>query len=276
MVAGQGVKRRREPLLPNESAGSSPCGSDIEPEDMTTSRSSFRNSRFREALQEQVADDDPDGAVAEALSGFCGNSKERSYDPEVDFQLLCDDDDSGLLDNLQDEVNLFFWCELASLHTAIRQDELAVRLLWRGKRFSDHLPRNHPDKATVWSGLGRVAFHHDEFEIAARSFLKVRFTREFTIGGDTVESATAYNNIAVSFMAIDRDREAVAYLQLSTALFRHLLGEQHPRTLTSERNLNKARSGSMSTKLEVPYTYYIPFKDTVGITKKKKKKKKGG
>jgi hypothetical protein len=270
-----GRPRRNSAGSSVESAGSSPRGSDIEPDDLTTSRSSLRNSRFREALHEQVADEDPDGAVAEALSGFCGNSKDRSYDPEVDFQQLCDDDDSGLLDNLKDEVNLFFWSELASLHTAIRQDELAVRLLWRGKRNADGLPQNHPDKATVWAGLGRVAFHHDEFDLAARSFLRVRFIREATIGGDTVESATSYNNVAVSLMAISRDREAVAYLQLSTALFRHLLGEQHPRTLTSERNLSKAKSGNMSTKLEVPHIFYIPHRDTVGITKKKKKKKGG-
>lgn len=260
----------------NDSAGSSPRGSDAEPDDTpSASRSSFRNLRFREALQEQVPDEDPDGAVAEALSGFCGNSTERSYDPEVDFQRLCDDDDSGLLDNLLDEINIFFWCELASLHTAIRQDELAVRLLWRGKRFSDHLPKNHPDKATVWSGLGRVAFHHNEFDLAARSFLKVSNIRECTIGGDTVEAATSYNNIAVSLVAVDREREAVAYLKLSTALFRYFLGEQHPRTLTSERNLSKAQSGNMSTKLEIPHIYYIPHRDTVGITKKRKKKKGG-
>jgi hypothetical protein len=253
------------------SADSSPRGG----EDMATLTPSFRKSRFRETMQQQMADDDADGAVAEAFAGFCGNSTERSYDAEVDFPQLCEDDDSGLLDHLKPEVNLFFWCELASLHTAIRQDDLAVRLLWRGRRFSDMLPSNHPDTATVWAGLGRVAFHHDEYEIAARSFLKVRAIREHTIGGDTVESATAYNNVAVSFMAINREREAVAYLQLSTALLRHLLGEQHPRTLTSERNLNKARSGNMSTRLEVPHIYYIPHKDTVG-TAKKKKKKKGG
>lgn len=208
-----------------------------------------------------------------------GPPQERLYEPEVDFERLFatagDSQGSEPFDILPLEVNLFFYCEFASLHTALRADTLALRLLTLGKKYSDMLPLAHPDTAVVWSGVGRVAMHMGATEVAARSFLKVQEIRERTLGGNTVETATAYHNVAVAFMELQRNREATAYLTLSSALFDMLLGESHPRTLTCRRNLGKAKASQQKLNVEMPNMYYIPFKDYFPAGGKKKKKKAG-
>merc|ERR1712139_465125 len=118
-----------------------------------------------------------------------------------------------------------------------------------------------------------------EYSTAARAFLKVQQIRERTVGGNSVEAATAYHNVAVAFMELSRNREATAYLTLASALFDLLLGDSHPRTLTCRRNLAKAKASKMSMKVEVPHLFYKSFQDLYAEGKKKKgggkKKKKG-
>merc|ERR1712110_199434 len=90
------------------------------------------------------------------------------YDPRTDFDCALGEGDMGL-QNLPPEVYLFFFCELASLHTALREDDLATQLFWRARAHTDALPAGHPDAAVVWCGLGRVAFHSGCHDLAARS-----------------------------------------------------------------------------------------------------------
>lgn len=223
-----------------------------------------------------------DSGMSSARSGMLpsGSGKqmltERLYEPEIDFARRFGLETSGKKvseDALPLEVNLFFYCEFASLHSALRQDELALRLLWRAKRYSDALPLAHPDTACVWSCIGRVAFHMGFHESAARAFLKVQQIRERTIGGNSVEAATAYHNVAVAFMELSRNREATAYLTLASALFDLLLGDSHPRTLTCRRNLAKAKASKMNMRVEVPHLFYKSFQD---LYPEGGKKKKGG
>merc|ERR1711959_812817 len=223
-----------------------------------------------------------DSGVSSARSGMppSGSGKqaliERLYEPEIDFARRFGLETTwkkASEDALPLEVNLFFYCEFASLHSALRQDELALRLLWRAKRYSDALPLAHPDTACVWSCIGRVAFHIGFYESAARAFLKVQQIRERTIGGNSVEAATAYHNVAVAFMELSRNREATAYLTLASALFDLLLGDSHPRTLTCRRNLAKARASKMNMRVEVPHLFYKSFQD---LYPEGGKKKKGG
>lgn len=241
---------------------------------------------LRESLHGEVEEEEDGPPTLRAPGTTGGLSSERLYDPETDFERRFErSSQSGPgggansrgkkapEDVLPLEVNLYFFSEFASLHTALRQDELALRLLWKAKRYSDSLPQAHPDTAVVWSGLGRVLFHVGEYSIAARAFLKVQQIRERTVGGNSVEAATAYHNVAVAFMELGRNREATAYLTLATALFDMLLGDTHPRTTTCRRNLAKAKASKMSMKVEVPHLFYKSFQD---LYPEGGKKKKGG
>lgn len=100
--------------------------------------------------------------------------------------------------------------------------------------------------------------------------------RERTLGGDTIETATSYNNLACCYAALDRAVEAVAFMELSAELLRELAGEEHPRTLTVRRNLEKVRSSPKKLLLQVPNLFSLPVKDQLLIKKGKKKGKKKG
>lgn len=210
------------------------------------------------------------GSIAEhvVLTG------ERRYTPKTDFALAAGDGDKDLV-RLPPEAAIFFFCELASLHAAVREDDLASQLLWRARRPSDRLPGNHPDTAVVWCSFGRVAYLAGAFDVAARAISRGRHIRERTLGGDTVETATSYNNLACCFVALDRPVEALAYLELADEILRAVAGEDHPRSQTASRNLEKVRSMQKHWHCQVPHLFSFLVKDS-RFKGKIRKKKKGG
>merc|ERR1712187_692755 len=170
-----------------------------------------------------------------------------------------------------------FLCELASLHAALREDDLAIQLFWRARTHADALPAGHPDAAVVWCGLGRVAFHAGCQDLAARCLSKARRIREKSIGGDTIETATTYNNLACCLSYLGRVMEAVAHLELALEILRTLAGEMHPRTQVAVRNLAKVKSCPKNVVCEIPHLFTFPIYDEKIEYKyrKKKGKKKG-
>jgi len=200
----------------------------------------------------------------------------RRYEAKQDFKFACGDG-NGDLASLPPEASIFFFVELASLHAAVREDEFAAQLLWRARGPTERLPSNHPDAAAVWCSLGRMAYLGGAFDAAARCTEKGRWIRERTLGGDTVETATSYNNLACCLFALCRPLEALAYLELAEELLRVLAGEEHPRTQTALRNLEQARSAHKHIRCEVPhlFSYYVKAMRVRGGRRKKKKSKKG-
>jgi len=194
---------------------------------------------------------------------------------QLHFATACGEDDDNIR-HLVSEVNLFFLCELASLHSAIHEDELAAQLFWYARPYSDHMPANHPDTAVVWCGIGRVAFHSKSYDIAARSMARARRIRERTIGEDTVETATSYNNLACCLTALNRPLEAAALLELSGELLKVLLGTDHPRTQTALRNLEKSHSFQKHLRCEIPHLFGIPIMDKWKLKAGRRGKKKKG
>lgn len=76
---------------------------------------------------------------------------------------------------------------------------------------------------------------------ALRLYLKAREIREATLGGDTIDTATVYNNLGCCMMALERNEEAKAYFELSNAILECELGPEHERTLTTARNIDKVQ-----------------------------------
>jgi len=125
----------------------------------------------------------------------------------------------------------------------------------------------------MWCGIGRVAFHTSSYSLAARCLARARRIREKTIGEDTVETATTYNNLACCLSSLDRPLEASALLELAAELMKVLLGHDHPRTQTALRNLEKLRVAHKHVHCEVPHLFSIPVQDKWAMTKTKRKKK---
>jgi hypothetical protein len=94
------------------------------------------------------------------------------------------------------------------------------------------LSYNHPDQALPYCGIGSVLYHLEEYTFALRAYLKAREIRESYIGGDTVDTATVYNNLGCCMFSMNRIHESHAYFKLSGAIFNMQLGPLHHRTIT--------------------------------------------
>ena len=138
---------------------------------------------------------------------------------------------------------------LGSVYESSGKDEIAISCYMNA--INDIvLEYNHPDLAFPFCGLGSVFYHVDEPAWALRCFLKAREIREARLGGDTVDTATVYNNLGCCMYMLERNQESKAYFELSNAIMDAELGQHHERTLTTQRNLNKADRTFLDIKPE--------------------------
>jgi tetratricopeptide (TPR) repeat protein len=176
-------------------------------------------------------------------------------------------------DSLKPEIELYFEMTRGAIYESCEKDALALAQYYTTKIISDRLAFNHPDKALVYCGLGSVLYHSGEAEVALRCFLMGKKIRERTIGGDTIDTATVYNNIAVCLNGLQRFQEAYVYLELSAAIMDEILGPNHTRTLTVKQNIERIKRESMLASPEYQVLWSKQLVDPYPKPKKKGKKK---
>ena len=120
------------------------------------------------------------------------------------------------------EYELFFDLSIGSVYESCGKDDLAIDSYLKARKVA--LPQNHPDLAFAFCGLGSVVFHMEEPSQALRLYLRAKAIREDTIGGDTVDTATVYNNLGCCMFMLERNEEAKAYFELAQAIFECELG----------------------------------------------------
>jgi tetratricopeptide (TPR) repeat protein len=172
---------------------------------------------------------------------------------------------------LKSEQELFYDLSIASVYESSGKDDLALSTYMKAKAVK--LPYNHPDKAFAYCGLGSVLFHMEEPAWALRLYLQARQIREETLGGDTVDTATVYNNLGCCMYMLERNQEAKAYFELANAILECELGPQHERTLTSARNISKANKTVLGIVPEYRPLWTTALPHPAPKSKKKKKKK---
>lgn len=74
-------------------------------------------------------------------------------------------------------------------------------------------------------------------------------------------------------MVLERNQEALAFFELSAAIFEVELGSQHERTLTASRNIRKAQRTVLNIQPEYPALWHFAAANPLPNLKKKKKKK---
>lgn len=176
---------------------------------------------------------------------------------------------------LKVEIDLFFELTRGGIYESCEKDTLALGQYAGTKLISDRLPFNHPDRALVYCGLGSVLHHLGMPDLALRCYLMARKIRERTLGGDTVDTASSYNNIAVCFNELGRHQEAFVYFELSEAILDALLGPNHPRTLTVRQNIERVKRQSILSFPEYQVLWSKQMIDPFPKGGKKKKGKKG-
>lgn len=185
------------------------------------------------------------------------------YDTVTDFHDACGDDDPNL-SCLVPEVSLFFLCELASLHGTIGEDIMAAQLLLRALVPTKALPATHPDSSLVWCCLSRALSRCREHNLAARAALLSLRIRGRTLGRFAVETGVAHNNLACCLLNLRRPQAALAHAESAVEIMRVSAGDDHPRSQTAQRNLEKVRQASRGQgPCKIPLLFAIPVKDQV-------------
>lgn len=92
---------------------------------------------------------------------------------------------------------------IGSVYESCGKDDLALNYYMKAKQIK--LPTNHPDSAFAYCGMGSVIFNMEEPSFALRLYLKAKVIREETIGGDTVDTATVYNNLGCCMFMLERN-----------------------------------------------------------------------
>ena len=70
----------------------------------------------------------------------------------------------------------------------------------------------------------------EEYEMATRSFLKVREIREKLFGIEHTDTAATLNNLGCCLFMLDRSQEAMAYFKIAYSIFEAELGLMHNRS----------------------------------------------
>jgi hypothetical protein len=108
--------------------------------------------------------------------------------------------------------------------------------------------------------------------------------REQSIGPDSADTASTYNNLACALIKLERSTEAFKLLKLAEAIFQRELGMHHERTLTVKRNIGKALKSGLDVQVALRPMWQFFFNDEtsnigkggVKIEKKPVKGAKGG
>lgn len=175
-------------------------------------------------------------------------------------------------EELKPEIEFFFELSKAAIYESSAKDELALSHYFYARPLLEKMQFSHPDRALLYCGLGSVLYHMGHYTESMRCYLMAKGIRERTIGGDTVDTATIYNNCGVGMYSLNRQHESFAYLQLAEAILDMLLGPHHPRTLTTKQNIMKVRR---SYELLPPDYQPLWSKEYVDLYAAKKTKKKG-
>ena len=101
------------------------------------------------------------------------------------------------------EKELYFEMSLGSVYESCGKDDIALSKYMNAKNIK--LAENHPDAAFAYCGIGSVMFHIAEPAWALRAYLKAREIREERLGGDTVDTATVYNNLGCCMYVLERN-----------------------------------------------------------------------
>ena len=137
------------------------------------------------------------------------------------------------------QTELFFNLSYGSLYECLNFDLMAMRYYLEACHIKEKFINANPDNALPFCFLGEFFLKIQEFEWSLRAFLKAKEIREETIGGDTIDTATIYNNLGVVSYCMESYIPANGYFKLAYELYKNLLGVNHPRTILIRGNITK-------------------------------------
>ena len=143
------------------------------------------------------------------------------------------------INKLDWQKDLFFNLSYGSIYDTLGYDIIALKYYAEACHISEKLISADPDNALCFCFLGEFFVKIREFNWALRAFLQAKKIREETIGGDTPDTATIYNNLGVVSYCLESYLPANGYFKLAYEIYKNLLGLTHPRTMMIKANITK-------------------------------------
>jgi hypothetical protein len=101
---------------------------------------------------------------------------------------------------------------------------MALKYAMTCKYIGDKLDAASPDNSLAYSCLGNVMFKIREYEWSFRCYFKAKELREYCIGGDSIDTATIYNNLGVCCYMMQNYYASTGYFQLAYEIYKKNLG----------------------------------------------------
>ena len=169
------------------------------------------------------------------------------------------------------QTDLFFNLSFGSLYDTLNYDVVAMKYYNECVRITEKLIGADTDTALPYCFIGELFLKLQEYDWALRSFLKAKKIREETIGGETPDTASTYNNLGVVSYYLESYLPAKGFFKLAFEIYKKLLGLTHPRTLLIKSNLTKMNQ--LNFNKEIQFKTLSKYATPAQLIKNPKKKK---
>jgi len=125
---------------------------------------------------------------------------------------------------ISSQADLYFYIMFGNLYESLELNLMSMRYYFKAKLITDKFSPTNPDCALVYCNIGSLMISMREYEWAFRSFWKAKIIREYTIGGDTIDTASIYNNLGVCTFYLQCFYTTNAFFKLSYEILKDKLG----------------------------------------------------
>ena len=169
------------------------------------------------------------------------------------------------------QAELYFNLSLGSLYETLGYNFQAIKYFNEACHNQEKLIGLSPDNALPFCFIGEFFVRMKEYEWALRAFEKAKIIREENIGGDTIDTATVYNNLGVVAFCLESYLPANGYFMMAYEIYKNLLGINHMRTMLVKKNLIKLRN--LNFNKDVDFKTLSKYATPAQLVKNPKKKK---
>ncbi|MCQ2816316.1 MAG: tetratricopeptide repeat protein [archaeon] len=176
--------------------------------------------------------------------------------------------------NLQsdNQIELFYLLSFGSLYESLDYDMEALSYFFEAIDVSKKLLPVDPDSALVYCFLGEIFIKLKENIWALRCYLMAKKKREETIGGDTPDTASVYNNLGVVCYMMESYLPSHGYFNLAFEIYKEICGLNHPRTMMIKSNISKLTQLDFNKSIQFKTLSMVPLPAIASQNPKKKKK----
>ena len=169
------------------------------------------------------------------------------------------------------QTELYFNLTLGSLYESLDYNFQAIKYFSDALHNQEKLISFSPDNALPFSFFGEFFIKMKEYEWALRCYTKAKMIREETIGGDTIDNATIYNNLGVASFCLESYLPANGYFKMAYEIYKNLCGINNMRTIIIRENLSKLKN--MNFNKDVEFKTLSKYATPAQLVKNPKKKK---